>query len=212
MKTLSSFFLFLLFTAFAIGQTEESNVQFGFGVGMSRNFPILINEDLETLTLPIDFANFSFVIRGRNFRIEPSLGYFTVSNEGSIEGPMGEQYHYETSMSNFRIGAVIAYNNSSFESMNFYYGIDVGVILSSTSSSSNYPYTSNQSTDRSKTDFFIGPAIGGEYMFNRYFSLGGEITANYVSVGNYSDGDDESDTTTWLISTRGAVYVRWYVN
>ena len=212
MKTLSSFFLFLIFTAFALAQAEESNVKFGFGVGVSRDFPILINEDLEILTLPIDFANFSFVIRGKNFRIEPNLGYYTVSTDGSYEDYMGETYHYETSMSNFRIGAVIAYNNSSFESMNFYYGIDVGVILSSVSTSSNYPYSGNQSNDESKTDFFIGPAIGGEYMFNRYFSLGGEINVNYISIGNYSDGNDETDTTTWMISSRGAIYVRWYVN
>lgn len=212
MKTLSSFLLFLVFTAFAFAQSEESNIQFGFGVGMSRDFPILINEDLEILTLPIDFANFSFVIRGRNFRIEPSLGYYTVSTEGTYEAYPGEPYHYETSMSNFRIGAVIAYNNSSFESMNFYYGIDVGVVLSSSSSSSSIPNYTNTSNDESKTDFFIGPAIGGEYMFNRYFSLGGEINVNYISVGNYSDGEDESDTTTWLISSRGAIYIRWYVN
>ena len=214
MKTLSSFFLFLIFTAVALAQTEESNVQFGFGVGMSRDFPIILTEDFESFTLPIDFANFSFLIRGKNFRIEPSLGYYTYSTEGSTEYYPGETYHSEYSTSNFRIGAVIAYNNSSVESMNFYYGIDVGVILISVSSSSSspYPYPTNQSTDLSRTDFFIGPAIGGEYMFNRYFSLGGEINVNYISVGNLSDGDDESDTTTWLISSRGAIYVRWYVN
>jgi hypothetical protein len=158
---------------------------------------------MEIITLPIDLANFSFIIRGKNFRIEPSLGYFTLSSDYS-DG----EYSGESSMSNFRIGAVIAYNNSSFESMNFYYGIDIGVILSSISGSSNNPYTGSESIDESKTDFFIGPAIGGEYMFNRYFSLGGEINLNYISVGNYGD----EDATTWLISTRGAVYVRWYVN
>ena len=206
MKTFLVTFLILVLTIFSFPQNEESSVQFGFGVNLSREVPTFTsNEDMEIITLPIDLANFSFVIKGKNFRIEPSLGYFSLSNEGSID-----QYNYDYSASNFRIGAVIAYNNSSFESMNFYYGIDIGVILSSISSSSNIP--NSTSTDMSKTDFFIGPAIGGEYMFNKYFSLGGEINLNYVSVGNYSDGEDESDTTTWLISTRGAVYVRWYVN
>ena len=206
MKTFLVTFLILVLTTFSFPQNQESSVQFGFGVNLSREVPTFTsNEDMEIITLPIDLANFSFVIKGKNFRIEPSLGYFSLSNEGSID-----QYNYDYSASNFRIGAVIAYNNSSFESMNFYYGIDIGVILSSISSSSNIP--NSTSTDMSKTDFFIGPAIGGEYMFNKYFSLGGEINLNYVSVGNYSDGEDESDTTTWLISTRGAVYVRWYVN
>ena len=206
MKTFLVTFLILVLATFSFPQNQESSVQFGFGVNLSREVPTFTsNEDMEIITLPIDLANFSFVIKGKNFRIEPSLGYFSLSNEGSID-----QYNYDYSASNFRIGAVIAYNNSSFESMNFYYGIDIGVILSSISSSSNIP--NSTSTDISKTDFFIGPAIGGEYMFNKYFSLGGEINLNYVSVGNYSDGEDESDTTTWLISTRGAVYVRWYVN
>jgi len=187
--------------AFSFAQTEESSVQFGFGVNLSREVPTFTSsENMETVILPIDLANFSFVIRGKNFRIEPSLGYFYGSSESS-----SNQFISEISTSNFRLGAVIAYNNSSFESMNFYYGIDIGVILSSISATSSY---SNESVDESKTDFFIGPAIGGEYMFNRYFSLGGEINLNYISVGNY--GDD--DSTTWLLSTRGAVYLRWYVN
>ncbi len=43
---------------------------------------------------------------------------------------------------------------------------------------------------KSKTDFFIGPAIGGEYMFNKHFSLGGEINLNYISIGHYdSEGE-----------------------
>ena len=208
MKTFLVTFLILVLTTFSSAQTEGSSVQFGFGVNISREVPTFTSsETMEIITLPIDLANFTFVIRGKNFRIEPSLGYFT----GSSDYTNG-QYHSEGSISNFRIGAVIAYNNSSFESMNFYYGIDIGVILSSESGSVNNPYTGSDSYDRSKTDFFIGPAIGGEYMFNRYFSLGGEINLNYVSVGNYSDGEDEDDSTTWLISTRGAVYVRWYVN
>jgi len=201
MKTFLVTFLMFVLAAFSFAQTEESSVQFGFGVNLSREVPTFTSsENMETVILPIDLANFSFVIRGKNFRIEPSLGYFYGSSESS-----SNQFISEISTSNFRLGAVIAYNNSSFESMNFYYGIDIGIILSSISATSSY---SNESVDESKTDFFIGPAIGGEYMFNRYFSLGGEINLNYVSVGNYGDGD----STTWLLSTRGAVYLRWYVN
>jgi hypothetical protein len=203
MKTIVSTLLFLVMTIFSSAQTEASNVQFGFGVSLTREVPTFAStEEMDIMTLPIDLANFSLVIKGKNFRIEPSLGYFTGSSDYS-----NGQYHSESSISNFRIGAVIAYNNSAIESMNFYYGIDIGVILSSLSASSS---TSNESTDESKTDFFVGPAIGGEYMFNRHFSLGGEINLNYISVGNY--GDSEGDNTTWLISTRGAIYVRWYVN
>ena len=194
-------FLFTI-TFFNFAQEQENNMQFGFGVSIAREVPTFTSEELEVIALPIDLANFSMIIKGKNFRIEPSLGYFTGSSEYS-----NGQYKYESSTSNFRIGAVIAYNNSSFESMNFYYGIDIGIILSSYSYSSSM---SSESSDGSKTDFFVGPAIGGEYLFNRYFSLGGEINLNYISIGNY--GDSDGDSSTWMISTRGAVYVRWYVN
>ena len=93
----------------------------------------------------------------------------------------------------------MAYANSK-ASMNYYYGIDIGAILSSQSSSS---------TDRSKTDFYIGPAIGGEYMFSDNFSLGGEIQVNYIKLGNF---DEDSDASTSLVSTRGKIILRWYVN
>jgi len=203
MKALLATSLIFILTSFSFGQTEDSNVQFGFGVSFTREIPTFAStEEMDLIILSIDLANFSFIIRGKNFRFEPSLGYFSGSYDNS-----GSQYNYESSVSNFRIGAVIAYNNSSFESMNFYYGIDIGVILSSISYASNDPFGTSQSVDESKTDFFIGPAIGGEYMFNRYFSLGGEINLNYISLGNYV-----GDSTTWLLSTRGAVYVRWYVN
>ena len=108
--------------------------------------------------------------------------------------------------SNLRLGAVVAFNSDSIESMNFYYGIDFGFIISSYSYTSS---SSDQSTDDSKTDFFIGPAIGGEYMFNRHFSLGGEINLNYISIGHY---DYEGEASSWAISTRGLIFIRWYVN
>ncbi len=92
--------------------------------------------------------------------------------------------------------------------MNFYYGIDIGVILSAYSIESNSQYF--ESVSRDKTDFFIGPAIGGEYMFNDSFSLGAEIQINYISVGQYDD--DSQDVSQSLISTRGLITLRWYVN
>lgn len=208
MKSLFSFIilLFVLVTSVqaqdAVVVEQNKSVQFGFGVGLSKELSMAgSSEQLGINTLPIDLANFSVIIKGKNFRIEPSLGYLSVSSEYSNSGVTSE-----SSLSNIRLGTVLAYNNSSIESMNFYYGIDFGVILSNISSKSS---TSTESTDKSKTDFFIGPAVGGEYLFNKYFSLGGEINLNYVSVGEY---DEDSGSTTWLMSTRGLIYLRWYLN
>lgn len=204
MKTTLTAFLSLILTIFSLAQTEDSNVQVGFGVSLSKELSMFIqSEQLEIMTLPVDLANFTVIIKGKNFRFEPSLGFFTTSSDYSNAG-----YNSESSTSNTRLGAVLAYNNSSIVSMNFYYGVDFGVILTNYSHSSS---TSTESTDESKTDFFIGPAVGGEYMFNKHFSLGGEINLNYISVGEF-DGDSEGESSIWAISTRGVIYLRWYVN
>jgi hypothetical protein len=173
--------LLLLFVISA--KAQDDPVRVGFGVGFGQGFSF-IGSDLSVLALPIDFADFSVVIRGSNFRFEPTLGYFSISSTGS-----------SNDFSNFRLGTILAYTNSR-ESMNFYYGIDIGVILTSEG-------------DRSKTDFFIGPAIGGEYMFSNNFSLGGEIQINYISIGNFNEDSDES---TSMVSSRGKIILRWYVN
>ena len=187
--------LLLLFVISA--KAQDDPVRIGFGVGFGQGFSFFGGEELSVITLPIDFADFSVIIRGKNFRFEPTLGYFNFSSTSSSGS--------ESKFSNFRLGTVLAYA-TAIASLNVYYGIDIGVILSSESFNSSSP--GSTSTDNSKTDFFIGPAIGGEYMFSDNFSLGGEIQINYISVGNF---DDDSDASTTGVSSRGKIILRWYV-
>jgi hypothetical protein len=70
---------------------------------------------------------------------------------------------------------------------------------------------SSSNTDESKTDFFIGPIAGGEYMLHKDFSLGGEIQLNYISVGHYEDATNVYDRTETIISTRALIFIRWYL-
>jgi hypothetical protein len=205
MKILVATLLSLTLTILSFPQEEGNSVQFGFGVSLSSEYSVYhfysYLEEWQIETLPVDMANFSVIIKGSFFRFEPSLGYFTMSADYSEPGLTTER-----SSSNIRLGAVIAFNNDPIESVDFYYGIDFGFILSS------YSYTSSistASTDESKTDFFIGPTVGGEYMFNKHFTLGGEINLNYISIGQY---DSESESSAWAISTRGQIFLRWYVN
>jgi len=205
MKILVATLLSLSLTILSFPQEEDNNVQFGFGVSLSSELSMYsvygeVGEQ-QIITQPLNLANFSMIIKGNFFRFEPSLGYFTISSDYSNDG-----YTYERSSSNIRLGAVLAFNNDPIESVDFYYGIDFGVIISSYSFTSN---VSDQSTDDSKTDFFIGPAVGGEYMFIKYFSLGGEINLNYIYIGQY---DSDNGISQWAISTRGIIYLRWYVN
>ena len=205
MKTILTPFLLFTLTVLSYAQTEDNNVQFGFGVSLSSELSMYsVYGEIgvyQIITQPINMANFSMIIKGSFFRFEPSIGYYTISSDYSEPG-----YGYEKSNSNIRLGAVLALNNDPIESVDFYYGIDFGFILSSYSRTSS---GSGESTDESKTDFFIGPAVGGEYMFNKHFSLGGEINLNYISIGHY---DSEGDYASWAISTRGMIFLRWYVN
>ena len=191
----------LLFLFVISAKAQDDPVRIGFGVGIGQGFSF-IGSDLSVLALPIDFADFSVIIRGENFRFEPTFGYFSTSSSSTSSS---SGYTTDSKSSNLRLGTVLAYANS-MESMNFYYGIDFGVILSSESRDYTDPFI--ESRDESKTDIFIGPAVGGEYMFSDNFSLGGEIQINYISIGSF-DGD--SDESISAVSSRGKIILRWYV-
>jgi len=205
MNSLKSFLYCGLFLLFVINvKAQDDPVRIGFGVGFGQGFNFIGGSDLSALTLPIDFADFSVTIRGKSFRFEPTLGYFSYSSSVTYSNP---SYTSESDFSNVRLGAILAFAASK-GSMNYYYGIDIGVILSSESSSSTAP--GSTSTDESKTDFFVGPAIGGEYMFSENFSLGGEIQINYISIGQFN-GDSQTDRSESAVSSRGKIVLRWYI-
>jgi len=180
------------------GGAQDSTSSVGFGVTFGRQLAFF-DEDFSTFSLPIDFGNFSVVIRNPNFRFEPVLGYFRTSSSSSSS--FGKS---ESKSSNWRLGAVLAVSKPK-ASMNYYYGINVGILLSSESSEFN-----GDSDSKSKTDFFIGPTIGGEHMLNENFSLGGEIQINYISLGQF-DGDSTVDVSQSIISTRATLILRWYL-
>ena len=207
MKLIKSFLccIMLLLSVISI-KAQDDPVRIGFGVGFGREFTSIYVyggiEELSVITLPVEFADLSVTIRSKNFLFEPTFGYYSTSRSYTSS----DENSQESKTSNLRLGTVLAYVNTN-ESLNYYYGIDLGVILTSESNESNY-LGSTQTSDKSKTDFFIGPAIGGEYMFSNNFSLGGEIQVNYISFGNFND---DSDVSTSAISSRGKIILRWYV-
>jgi len=193
----------VLFMAWG-AQAQNAKTRIGFGVTFGRELAFVSEADFSSLTLPVDFANFSVAIRGTNFRFEPTLGYFRFSSSSSASPPFGPS---EFKSSNWRVGAVLALARPR-ESMNCYYGVNVGFVFSSIKSEFD-----NDSSSDSKTDFYIGPAIGGEYLFgNGDFSLGGEIQINYISIGDFGDGNSGFEESLSAISTKGMIIVRWYIN
>lgn len=207
MKLIKSFLCCVMVLLSVISvKAQDDPVRIGFGVGFGREYtPVYVYggiEELSVITLPVEFVDLSVTIRSKNFLFEPTFGYSSTSHSYTS---LSERKH-ERNFSNLRLGTVLAYVNTN-ESLNYYYGIDLGVILTSVSNESSY-LGNTETSDQSKTDFFIGPAIGGEYMFSNNFSLGGEIQVNYISFGNFGDNSDDSISA---ISTRGKIILRWYV-
>ena len=109
MNHLKSFLCLGLLLLFVIStKAQDDPVRVGFGVGFGQGFSFFGGEELSVITLPIDFADFSVIIRGKNFRFEPTLGYFSVSSSSTSSG-----YTSESSSSNVRLGTVLAYVNTN---------------------------------------------------------------------------------------------------
>jgi hypothetical protein len=130
-----------------------------------------------------------------NFRIEPEIGYYRYS---------GSDEDWEESYSILSIGCGI-FSVTQKGKVDIYYGLRLG--LRSTSYSYRYTWDGVDSVDESKTDFYIGPAIGGEYFFTKHLTLGGEIQLNYIFIGQWDDGEGSES----VIRTKPLIFVRWYL-
>jgi len=47
---------------------------------------------------------------------------------------------------------------------------------------------------RSKTDYYVGAAVGAEYGFSTHFAVGAEVRVNYIPVGDIDDESDDSSS------------------
>lgn len=123
----------------------------------------------------IDFPSIYIpIIVSPKFRLEPEIGFWWLSRSG-----------YSSTI--LRIGWGM-FSIERKKQTNLYQGLRVGVILKD-------DYTST-------TDIFIGPALGGEYLFSSHFSLGGEAQLNFVYCTN---ADSRSTLSTKVLS-----FLRWY--
>ena len=95
------------------------------------------------------------------------------------------------------------------ETFHAYIGSRIGILLSSSTSS----YTGSSESSTSETDFFIGIAAGGEYLFSSHFSIGGEVQLNYVSFGEPSITPaplTSSSQSQSIITNNALMFFRWY--
>lgn len=93
------------------------------------------------------------------------------------------------------------------DKVDIYYGVRNGLIC--TWDYDRYDWNGTERYERSKTDYYFGPAMGGEYFFSKHFSLGGEVQLNYVFIGRWDGGDGGG--TEGGIRTKTFIFVRWYL-
>ena len=193
----ASFIMLLVVTSFYLSnflnaqeeRSQEKRSRIGFGVSLGKE---IINIPNEALTL-LDFPSFYLPIRiSPNFRLEPEIGYYRYSRSDE---------DWKGSYSILSIGCGI-FRMTRKGNVDIYYGARLGLISSSNS------YESSWSDGKeSKTDFYVGPAFGGEYFFTQHLTLGGEIQFNYIFMGQW-DGGEGSES---VMRTKPLIFVRWYL-
>lgn len=191
----------VLSTAGPLHGLEESlrkPTRIGIGVPFGRKLVLI--EDDEFIFQPTGFSNIYIpVLLQSKLRLEPEFGLWRYSYSRDNGSESSSTY------TSLRVGLGF-FPIKQTGRVSLYYGLRLGITRTATSWESH-----GESDDASKTDFYIGPGFGGEYFFTDQLSIGGEAQVNYISVGQWSDDDDE-DVSRSVISNNTLVFLRWYYN
>ena len=186
---LYSFFSIILMLFSNSAFSQEKKVRVGFGVSMGKDIIRVYEAGLLT---SFDYPNYYIpIIISKSFRIEPEIGIYRYSRS---EGDVDHSY----SVLSVACGIFPVSNK---DKVDIYYGGRIGIVYSS----ETYQYSQNES-DYSKYDLQISPAIGGEYSFTDFLSLGGELQLNLIFLGLWK-GDDVSEM---VIKSKTLIFVRFY--
>lgn len=191
----------LLLALTLITTTASAQSTRSVGIGISLNSSGLTTSLLDDVDAVLSPVNIYLPITLPNVRIEPEVGIFRLSesNESTSYRQTGLQ-----------IGTGL-FGTQMSDEMLFYFGGRVGLLLNS--SSSEYDGEIADDFETSQTNLYLAPALGAEYYFGDYFSLGGEAQLMYLRAGNQQiDGEDvEEDTDGSLIRSRALIFVRWHL-
>ncbi|MCK4447446.1 MAG: outer membrane beta-barrel protein [Candidatus Marinimicrobia bacterium] len=186
-----SLFMFLIWNnAYTQESTQQKQVQFGLGIGISDIqkdiAPVFSNiriaPTVPNVFLPINISP--------KLRVEPEIGYIQTSNERT---------NYESSSKIFSIGLGI-FPMTLKCAINIYYGARIGFIHATSQETLN-----GESYEGSGNGFYVAPTIGGEYYLSNSLTFGGESQLRYVS---YKEKDKESTST--FMGTRTIFFIRVY--
>ncbi|WP_457565717.1 outer membrane beta-barrel protein [Caldithrix abyssi] len=202
MKKYTLILLFLLSLSAARGQ-DSSSVKFGLG------FTLVDFRDMANTFFSYHYfsPNFSIPIVIKNMvRIEPSIGYFNRNIE--FKSQENENDFYKVSDSNTHLGLGLFFLKQ-YAPLQVYWGSYFSYIISTEKQ--------NDKDDRDTEEgdgYSIGPAFGMEYLFNKHFSLGGEIRAQYLKLVREEDSTretaDKDKITYHSFVTRALITLRFY--
>jgi hypothetical protein len=164
-------------------------------------------------------------------RFEPSIGLFSTSSSTTTTSiPQGSSYPQTISndASVTTIGIRGTYISSLTSSLILYFGprLEFGFVSSTQGDvyAVNYPVVNTRIDNKTitkETDMTFGGVIGAEYFPIRKFSIGGEISLNYVTFGNpditneYNPPPSAPIYTTerdqHTLYTGALFFLRWYV-
>lgn len=179
--------VFLSMVSSLLAQEKMNSIGFGASLG----------KELYSASLTLlDFPSFYLPITLSNFRIEPEIGYYRYSGEFEDE---------DTIETRLTIGFGI-FLISRKPNTNIYYGLRMGLMRSY--EYDKWVWDGQDVYEDHRTDYYIGPAIGGEYLFTKHLSLGGEIQVNYISIGQWSESTGKHSVS--VTRTKPLIFVRWY--
>ena len=177
MKKVGLMLSFIAIFLFLSFQLKAQDKEKNVGIGVSLSKVAGWLSDYLTFYMPINTSS--------KFRLEPEIGFNLASDSLGIWN---------------RTNLTVSVGCGFFalkhkEKANIYYGARFGCLLIS--------YRTNGRSSR--TDFFFGPALGGEYLFSKNFSLGGEVQLIYNMIGVGEGGESASE-----LKTKPLFFVRWY--
>jgi hypothetical protein len=182
-------------------ETKQSKIGFGVSIVDVKDLIRILSGDGDispSIFLPINVSS--------KLRIEPEIGFFTVTSEDKTptqnekNKDYSDQFHFGIGI--FPLKDLVSYN--------LYYGARLGYIHFSSYNENDMGYTVRE--ESSSGGFFISPTIGGEYFFNNHFSLGGEVQVRFTSLNGEEKKDMNivTDFSSSSISTRAIVLIRCY--
>jgi hypothetical protein len=179
-------------TLHAQGIESSPGTRVGVGVALERTLASVLfggGEDrlvgLSNIYVPIVTAS--------GFRVEPEIGYARYSESSGDD--------WKSSASSLRIGLGIL-PATQRGNTSIYYGARFGLVYTATSTEAI-----GFDESESKTDYYVGAVIGGEYTVSMHFGVGAEVQINYVAVGDFEEASDDSVSA---IGNRNLILVRWY--